>query len=336
MLQSKRLRERLTAFYFFYNPNKLIDPAFIPGLLASWQGTELTLFQSLTRKYGPEPTEKQVKALDKSNRAGERYELTAWVRRFYERKNRIRIDSDPGFLTRLLLTYRSHEPALVQQLLEKYGSLDKDGQIVYSYADGYVFEFARSLQNLTHSSNSEEDGVLIQIGDANTDNSSSTENAQQLKQEHVQQAKYEEEGFENRKVNDENENKELENRSNGGVDDGDGGTKIITSDDVSTLATATDKNMSPEKTKSMGKKNRKSPFAPFAKDLTIRNNNDESEEKCSFDPAARWYQSPSRDASASESDNDSVSSFSSQNSAFSWIYMTPPLSPSIQQMREKL
>ena len=47
-----RYRDRLTAFYFHYNPSRVPE---VDSILLSYSGMEEQLFGALVAKYGPEP-----------------------------------------------------------------------------------------------------------------------------------------------------------------------------------------------------------------------------------------------------------------------------------------
>jgi hypothetical protein len=51
------IRMRLVRFYQFYNPSKLVN---VDSIMEIWQDNVTTLFQKLTEKYGPEPTDEDL------------------------------------------------------------------------------------------------------------------------------------------------------------------------------------------------------------------------------------------------------------------------------------
>jgi hypothetical protein len=48
--------ERLTRFYKYWNPAKLVNPQHVSELLDKYTGREEELLLTLTQKYGKEPT----------------------------------------------------------------------------------------------------------------------------------------------------------------------------------------------------------------------------------------------------------------------------------------
>jgi hypothetical protein len=144
------VRGVVESFYRYYNPDKLLDPAFLPSVLSTYRGHEAILVRQLTSLYGPEPHElwlqvKSGKGFEAFNSPGgttrkrteksdtsvgastptTAKEMRRRIEKFYRHYNPEKL-KDAGFLETVIGTYKGHEGILIRQLIALYGPEPKD------------------------------------------------------------------------------------------------------------------------------------------------------------------------------------------------------------------
>jgi hypothetical protein len=111
---------RLTRFYGKYNPGKLDT---VTATVAKYDGKEATLYNSLVKKYGPEPeAPSSVPANDNDDTAAaagwSAVDHRAWLTRFFEKYNPSKVDTVAGTINE----YEGKEEALFTAVVGQYGA----------------------------------------------------------------------------------------------------------------------------------------------------------------------------------------------------------------------